>query len=129
MADQAKGVTVTWGGTPVARIDNLSVEIGNETVDVTDLDDSAVARISSGVYDISSISLDVNFEPDAAIDQSLIADLQAGTSREMVITWSDAGSTTWTFDAYCTGFSATGPVKGKLSATYDFEGTDTLEVA
>lgn len=65
------------------------------------------------------LTFGLNFQPTAATHSQtsgLLKDFKNKTKRNFQLVFPDAGSTTWAFAAYVTGFEPKAPVKGKLSA-------------
>ena len=125
MADIATGTTLTWGGaiTEIVSIDGPSMT--NEPADTTNLS-STWRSFLAVIPDGGEVSLTLNYEPDAASHASFITDLAAGTLQEAVITFTDGGGTTLTFDAICTAFSPTASVGEKLSAAVTLKVTGDI---
>jgi len=68
-----------------------------------------------GLADEGSLSLTLNFVPDDAGQQALLASRNAQTEKGYRITYSDG--TIDTFDGYCKSFGSSGAVDGKDVAT------------
>ena len=116
MADVATGTTLTWGGAITEIVSISGPSLTNEPADTTNLSSTWRTRLPI-IPDGGEVTLELNYEPDAASHASFITDLAAGTIQEAVITYPDGGGTTLTFDAMCTAFTPNAPVGDKLSAT------------
>lgn len=77
------------------------------------------------------VGFGINYRPTHGTHDAstgLIADMKNRVARNFQLVFPDAGSTTWSFTAYVTGFSPAAPVAGALSAeiTLKLTGQPTL---
>ena len=132
MADIAKGTDFDWGGTPITEIISFTgPSIVADAIDVTDLSDSAKPFLHPGVYDPGEVTLEINFDEDDGSHGMLVADMLSGTTRVLTVEWQNAGAGTgtWSSNAFLTGFSPSGAVADKLSASATFKLSSTLTPA
>ena len=114
----AFGTAITWAGHDMGYMTNISgPSIKAETIDVSSHDSANTYRAYiAGMHDGGEVSIDVQFIPgDTSGQYTFLADLHAGTERQVVITLPDA--TTWTFQALATGMDLTDNFDDKLAAT------------
>jgi len=124
----AKGVTVSWGGTTIGQITSFSgMALSSETLEVSDLDDTAKQYIWSGLYGADEVSVDVHFDPGAGAPSHSVcaADVLTGTTRVLIVNYAPA-TVTYTANAICTGLSPSGAVGDKLTATITWQPTGTV---
>jgi predicted secreted protein len=92
-----------------------------DTVDLTTHSSSGAWReFLPTLIDAGELTFDVNFLPtNATHSQStgLLKDLKNRTKRNWQLVFPDAGSTTWAFAAYVTGFQITAPPDDLLGAS------------
>lgn len=115
----------TDGYVTVAQVADIQGPgLGLDTPDVTAHDSSSAYRAAvGGVKEIGEMTLALVFDPAAA---SHVSKWTALTNREHEVfkmTFPDAGSTTWAFRAFVTGFEPTAPVEGRLTANVTLLGT------
>ena len=119
----AFGIALKKGGTEYAQVTSISGPgLSLDTEDVTSHDSTgAWEEVVATILRSGEISLDLVYDPAHATHKyavgGLIYDLVQRTAIEFTLTFPDAAPTTWTFDAYVTGFEPTGPVDGALTAT------------
>ena len=105
MAYKAQSTTLQYGdgATPelfasLGQITGISgLSFSNPTLDVSDLDDTAMAKISSGLCDCGQVTLNVNFDARTASvhDTVFIDRVIAGTAAaNFVINWPNISQTT-----------------------------------
>lgn len=99
-----------------------------QVIDVTDLDSVAMEKIM-GLPDEGQLGFDINYIPDNAQHAALrtARDNQTLTSFRMVFT--DDSGTTWTFNAYVTGFTLAGGVNAAATASVTLEITGAITEA
>jgi hypothetical protein len=129
----AKGVTISWGGTSVGQIQSFNgISLAGEVLDVTDLADTSKQFISAGLYGAEEVSVEVHLDPAATTTASLhgycAADILTGTTRALVVSYVPA-TITHSASAICTGFTPTGSVGDKLTATITWQPTGTITLA
>lgn len=114
---KTQGTTLTWNGVRVGDILSFSGPGGEASeIDVTDLD-SVAKEFKVGLPDNGQVTIEVNLDPTDSAQNSLWDDRVSGTKRTAVITLTDSGSTTLTFEAYCKGFAINGEADGKVTAS------------
>ena len=125
MADKSHGVTIGYETTPASgtytEINGLLGFNGpnptDEWVDTTDHQSTAVEGFTTGIIDNGELSFDVNWEEDDATHIFLLTELEAGTTREYQIAYTDGGSSLDTFDGYVLSISRGHPVRNKVTAS------------
>ena len=123
----AKNTVISWGGTTVGQLTSFNgMGVSAETLDVSDLDDTAKQYITSGLYGAAEVSVDAHFDPGLAIHGQCAADVLTGTARVLAVTFPDAATTDYTANAICTGFTPSGAVGDKLTATITWQPTGTV---
>ena len=129
MPDISKGTVIKWGTTAIADIASFNgLGLDGEVVDITDLDDSARAFLSAGLYDGGELSAELNHDPDLAIHLALPTDLLSGTTRVLQVIWLNGTSATsdWSCNAYITHFEPGMSVGEKATASVTFKATGTV---
>lgn len=119
----AYGTALKLDGTAFAQVTNISGPgLSLDTEDVTAHDSSgAWEEVVGTILRSGEITLDIVYDPVTATHKNaaggLLYLLEQRTSDEFTLVFSDAGSTTWTFDAFVTGFEPDAPVDGALTAS------------
>ena len=122
MADKAQGTVISWAATTIPNVQSIGGPAGsNPTVDVSDLSDTARAKISSALFDGGQITVNVHFEPDNAVHQAIIDAVRTGTSGAVVITFADGGTTVYTVNAFPTEATFDTSLAEALGATFTFD--------
>jgi hypothetical protein len=118
---ETQGVTISWDGTAVGEVVSFSGPGGSASViDVTHLGSSRREK-RMGIPDEGQLSCEINLVPDNAGQVKLRNDRASRTERACVLTLTDTGNTTLTFNAYCTQFSIQGSVDNKIQASVTLE--------
>lgn len=117
------GTQLKIAGTLVAEVTNISFGgVSLEVTDVTHMASTGAFREKlATLLDAGDVTFDINFQPVSATH----GDASGGLIHAMVnraltaftVIWTDAGPTTWSFNAYVTNVSPQAPVDGKLSAS------------
>jgi predicted secreted protein len=125
------GLTLSWDGEELMEITSLSGPNSKiDTIDKTHYGSADNYREFMATFiDAGEVSLEGNFisgDTDGQI--AMIADFQARSKKEAIITLPAASATTWTFDAIITSLTFSQPLDGKLgiSATLKISGAATL---
>lgn len=115
----------TNGYVTVAQVADIQAPaLGLDAVDVTGhASSSAYRETVGGVKEIGELTLDLIFDPAAASHVSKWTVLTGRDYHVFKMTFPDAGSTTWAFRAFVTGFEPGAPVDGRLAATVTLQGT------
>lgn len=141
MADgmSAFGTTIALGDgaspevfTTIAYVTNIEGPgLSADTIDVTSHGSTdGYRQFVQGLKDAGEVSLELNFDPDAATHVNasggLAYEYEQGTESNYKITFPD--TTVWTFPGIVTGLSPSAPMDGKLSAavTIKVSGKPTL---
>ena len=126
------------GGTPegfttISEVRDISgPSMALDTEEVTNHDSTgAWEEFVATILRSGEVTFDINYEPTESTHDAgtgLIADMAARTLRNFQLIFTDAGTTTWSFAAYVTGFEPSAPVAGALSAacTMKITGQPTL---
>ena len=123
----AFGIALKKGGTAYAQVTNISGPgLSLDTEDVTSHDSTgAWEEVVATILRSGEITMDLVYDPAHATHKyavnGLIYDLVQRTAIAFTLVFPDAGTTTWTFNAFVTGFEPTGPVGGALTATAKFK--------
>jgi len=134
-AKHGYGTTLTWNGVTVAELTSIGTpEISMDTVEVTNHQSAdAYKEYIAGLLDAGEISVEGNFDyTDTTGQQAILTDMNARTSRTVVITFPATTGTTFTFTALATRFKVgDAPVDGKIpfSASFKPTGKPTFAVA
>jgi len=131
MADIAQLTTISWNGTTIPRITSFNgPSMGTPIINVPDLDDTAVEKISSALFDGGQLSLSLNFEADNAVHDAMVDDNIAGTPRTVVLQFQNgtAATSEYSCTAFCTQFTPSGNTGEQLTAdvTLDITGAVTI---
>ena len=119
----AFGCALKNDGTAYAGVTNMSgPSLSVDMVDVTShastgaWEESVASILRSG-----DISLDIVYDPADATHKyaagGLLYDLVSRTAVALTLVFSDTASTTWSFNAFVTGFTPSMPVGGFLGAS------------
>ena len=103
------GTTFTWDGDAVGELTRISpVNITISKQDSTNLGATdAFKTILPGLLDPGDVELEGWFAPGDTGQAGMLADMLSRTVKEGIITFPTAiSSSTWTFDAYVTAFTA-----------------------
>ena len=117
---QGFGSTVKWNGTLIGYARDLPMpHMTRDKVDLTNQDSPNEAEeFVMGLFHGGEISFDIIFVPTNAGQAGAIADFQAGTIREMIITGPSSAAFTWTCQAGITAFNGQQPYKGEIVSNY-----------
>jgi hypothetical protein len=129
-AIEAQGITIARG-TGSGTITYTTIpEVKSFTgPGVTDLSSLAKEK-RMGLADEGQLQLTINYIPDNTVHMALRADRAARTKTPFRITFTDATpATTWSFEAFVTGFSVSGAVDGVVEAQVTLEITGAITEA
>ena len=119
----AFGIALKKGGTEYAQVKSISGPgLSLDTEDVTSHDSTgAWEEVVATILRSGEISLDLVYDPANATHKyaagGLLYDLVQRTAIALTLVFPDDATTTWSFNAFVTGFEPTGPVEGALTAT------------
>ena len=130
----AYGCALKKGGTAYAGVTNISGPgLSLDTVEVTSHDSTAAwEEFVATILRSGEIALDIVYDPADATHKyaagGLIYDLVQRTAIALTLVFSDGGSTTWSFNAFVTGFTPGAEVADALTAsvTLKITGQPTL---
>jgi len=94
-------------------------------IDVTHLDSTAKEKLM-GIRDEGQVTLTVNHYPDDVGQALLVTDRAARTKKKCVLKFSDTANTLAIFDGYCLGYSISGGVDDKVTASVVIECADAV---
>lgn len=108
--------------------------LSTDTTDVTTHDSAnAFEEVVATILRSGELSLDIVYDPvedthDATAGNGLLSRLENKTPTNFSLVFADAGSTTWAFDGFVTGFEPDDPVDGAITAavTTKIDGPPTL---
>lgn len=104
MSDQGTGVSISFDSGFLAAVTSLEVTINREIIDITTLATTGImASEPSELMDIQ-ISCELLFD---ASDTPKPMVTGAMAAEQIVITWTDSGTTTWTFNGFMNQFTVT----------------------
>jgi len=118
------GTTVSIGGVAIAEIlDVTPPGMSRESIQSSHMG-STIAHdfIPSKLYDGGEVTLEIAFDPNWAVPISAAA-------QSVVITFPDSGSSTWTFDAFVTGYEPTDPLEDRMTASLTLKVTGAVTIA
>ena len=130
----AYGCALKKGGTAYANVTNISGPgLSLDTEDVTSHDSTAAwEEHVATILRSGEISLDLVYDPANATHKyaagGLLYDMVSRTAVALTLVFSDTANTTWSFNAFVTGFEPGMPVDGALTAsvTLKLTGQPTL---
>lgn len=128
MALEAQGVKIFWSTSTgfstaqeVNQVTNFNGPTGSANViDITHLGSTAKEKLM-GLPDEGQVTFDVNFLSTDAGQIALQADRRSRTKRKVAIGLTDTASSIFQGDGFVTGFSITGAVDDKLTASVTIE--------
>ena len=119
--------------TTISEVRDISgPSLAVDTEEVTNHDSTAAwEEFVATIVRSGEVTFDLNYHPTESTHDAgtgLIADMVAKTLRNFQLIFTDAGTSTWTFAAFITGFEPSTPVAGALSAscTMKLSGQPTL---
>jgi len=121
MSTPGDKTVVTWNGAALGEIVSIGdVNIQAELYDASYYNaTNNMKKYLLGQLDADEIAITVNFEPESVAGQAAFAaDVNAGTTRNLVITFPAAMGAAWTIAAMPKGFSTAQPKGGAITATY-----------
>lgn len=135
-AIEAQGITIKRGTgsgpivyATIPEIKSFSGPGGSASViDVTDLSSTAKEK-RMGLADEGQLQLTINYIPDNTVHMALRADRASRAKTPFQILFTDVGLTTWSFNAYVTGFNVSGGVDGVVEAQVTLEITGAITEA
>lgn len=96
-----------------------------QVIDVTDLSSEAIEKIM-GLRDEGQLTFDINYIPGNAVHAALRADRDNAGLTKFKIIFPDDEETTWSFDAFVTGFTVSGGVNAPVKASITLEITGAI---
>lgn len=133
MAVEAQGTIIYWSTSTaqstVQAVNGITTFNGPSgsaaVIDITTLNSTAKEKLM-GLPDEGQISFDMVYLPSDAGQTALRTDRASRTKRNVSIKFTDTSSSLVHADAYCTGFSITGAVDDKVTASVTLEITGPL---
>jgi predicted secreted protein len=123
----AYGTALKKAGTAFANVTNISGPgLSLDTEDVTSHDSTgAWEELVATILRSGEVTIDIVYDPANATHKNasggLLALLAARAAAEYTLVFPDAATTTWTFNAFVTGFEPSAPVDGALTASVTFK--------
>ena len=99
------GTTLQWNSQAVAELTQINgIEITADSVDITSHDSADFYKESiPGLLDAGEVSLEGGFDyTDTAGQHAMLTDMNARTSRAVIITFPASTGATWSFTGYAT---------------------------
>lgn len=119
-----KGTTLKQASTQIADVVSISgpsVTVG--TVETTHLGSAWKEHLPT-IPELGEVSMTIEYNPTTATHATLYSTMVNRTVAEYTITFSNAEFSTWTFNAYITGFNVSGiEVEGLVTAELTFKPT------
>lgn len=130
----AFGTLFKRGAVTIAQVKSIGGPgLSLDTEDVTSHDSTGGwEEVVATILRSGEITLDLIYDPAAATHKyasgGLLYDLVSRTAQAFSLVFPDVAVTTWTFNAFVTGFEPSAPVDGALSAsvTLKITGQPTL---
>lgn len=130
----AYGTLLKRAGTTIAGVTNIAGPgLSLDTEDVTTHDSpGAWEEVVATILRSGEIKLDIVYDPAHATHKyaagGLLYDLASRTIVAYTLVFPDTATTTWSFNAFVTGFEPEAPVEGALTAsvTFKISGAPTL---
>ena len=118
------GTTVSIGGSALAEVLDITPPgMSRESIQSSHMGTLVAHTFSpSKLYDGGEADFELAFEPNWAVPISAAA-------QSVVITFPDSGSSTWTFDAFVTGYEPTDPLEDRMTATLTLKVTGAVTIA
>ena len=119
----AYGIALKKGGVAYAQVTNISGPgLSVDTEDVTSHDSTGGwEEVVATILRSGEISLDIVYDPANATHKyaagGLLYDLVQKTAIALTLVFPNTAATTWSFNAFVTGFEPSGPVAGGLGAS------------
>lgn len=119
----AFGTLFKHGTSTVAQVRSLSsLGAEKETIDVTHLSSTSGWReFLSSLKMAREFEVECFFDPAGTTHELLETAFEASTTTAYSIVFSDAASTTWIFNAFCTGVDVNANLGDALTASYTFK--------
>lgn len=132
MAITGNGTTFTYDGGLVADVLSISTpSVSAATIDTTNIG-SIHRTFIAGTIDSGEMSLEIMYDPNSDTDIEDAWDntaTAAPVEKACVITFADAGTATFTFQAILTGFSASVAIDDKVTASITLRVSGPITVA
>jgi predicted secreted protein len=119
----AFGTLLKRAGTTIAQVKNISGPgLSLDTEDVTSHDSTGGwEEVVGTILRSGEVSLDLIYDPAHATHKyaagGLLNDLVSRTAVAYTLVFPNPAATTWSFNAFVTGFEPSAPVDGSLTAT------------
>jgi len=119
------GTVITFDASAIAEILDVSPPgMSRESIPVSHMGTTIAHRfLPAKLYDGGEVTLDIGFDPDFSLPFS------EDETKEMIITFPDSGSTTWTFNAFITNYEPTDPLEDRMTATFTFKVDGAVTIA
>jgi len=132
--DIADGTVFKWRATAISGVTGFNgPSLHRDVANISDLDTSVAGFLGAKALDPGEVSLDVNWNPDLAIHNTLITDMAANTAGAFLIEWQNGTSNTWTYsaNAIITDIAPGGSMGDKIdgSITFKLDGALTVTTA
>ena len=132
MAITSNGTTFSYNSVAIGDV----LSISSPSVTVATIDTTGIADVFrtflGGTIDSGELSLEIMYDPNGTAGAALEAEWEstasaAPTAKTCVITFSD--SSTYTFSAILTGFSASVAIDDKVTASVSLKVSGSITVA
>lgn len=116
------GTTITWNGAIAELLDVTPPGLSRESVPTSHMGTiDAHTFLPTTLYDPGELTIEMAFLPSYAS-----AFLE--TVGTAVITFPNSGSTTWTFEAFVTGYEPADPLEDRMTATLTLKVTGEITI-
>lgn len=125
-AQKTSTSTISWGGTAIAGLYNITFNFNRSTIDVTELGSDFKSYIQ-GQAD-SSVTVEVFFDQSLTIHGTLETSLNTAGGNITVIFTAHTGAT-YQFSAIVTSINYSAPVNDVVKATIELKVNGTVAIA
>ena len=127
-------VTISYDGTPIGDITSISApSVSVATIDTTSMDD-IFRTFLGGTIDSGELSVEFMYDPNSTGQTKLEAEWESTASvnpvaKQIVISFLDTGSSTYTFDAILTGMSVSAAIDSVVTGSASFKVSGSILIA
>jgi predicted secreted protein len=125
-AQKTSTSSISWGGTAIAGLYNITFNFNRTTIDVTELGSDFKAYIQ-GQAD-SSATVEVFFDQGVTVHGTLETSLNTAGGNISVVFTAHTGAT-YTFNAIVTSINYSAPVNDVVKATIELKVNGTVTIA
>lgn len=121
---EGQAFTVSWGGTPVGSVTNVSSDTSRDSTETTDFD-SGDRKEFIPSRATTTFSIDFNYDNEDTDTQAALQDWEDGVvdTLEIAPGTPSTGDETWSCDGFATAVGREYPDGGLVTRTVDFQMT------